>query len=165
MAPTVSITTTAALDAALLDAAGVRPGARVLDVGCGRGDTTFDAARRVGPSGLALGVDASLTVLERARRRAADAGLAHVGFVHADPQQQRFAPLRFDSIVSRRARHVFADPDAGFTNLLRALRSGGRSPSSAPTRPTACAQCSSGSGSSTSRAPRSGRATPPLRGS
>jgi len=126
MAPTVSITTTAALDAALLDAAGVRPGARVLDVGCGRGDTTFDAARRVGPSGLALGVDASLTVLERARRRAADAGLAHVGFVHADPQLQRFAPLRFDSIVSRRARHVFGDPDAGFTNLLRALRSGGR---------------------------------------
>ena len=104
--PTVGITTTAALDVALLDAAGVRPGARVLDVGCGRGDTTFDAARRVGPSGLALGVDASLTVLERARRRAADAGLAHLGFVHADPQQQRFAPLRFDSIVSRRANWV-----------------------------------------------------------
>ncbi|HEV3135956.1 MAG TPA: methyltransferase domain-containing protein [Acidimicrobiia bacterium] len=125
MTSTVSIATAAALDVALLDAAGLRPGARVLDVGCGRGDTTLDAARRVGPSGLALGVDDSLGVLEEARRRAADAGLAHVGFVHADAQTQRFAPLRFDAIVSRR-HQVFADPDAGFTNLLGVLRSGGR---------------------------------------
>ena len=126
MTSTVSVTTAAALDAALFDAAGLRPGARVLDVGCGRGDTTLDAARRVGPSGLALGVDDSLDVLEEARRRAADAGLAHVGFVHAAAQTRRFAPLRFDAIVSRRPRQVFADPDAGFTNLLGALRSGGR---------------------------------------
>src|SRR6059058_3763387 len=101
MTSTVSITTAAALDVALLDAAGLQPGARVLDICCGRGDTTLDAARRVGPSGLALGVDDSLEALEEARRRAADAGLAHVGFVHADAQTQRFAPLRFDAIVSR----------------------------------------------------------------
>jgi ubiquinone/menaquinone biosynthesis C-methylase UbiE len=126
MTSTVSITTAAALDVALLDAAGLRPGSRVLDVGCGRGDTTLDAARQVGPSGLALGVDESLDVLEEARRRAADAGLAHVGFVHAAAQTQRFAPLRFDAIVSRRPHQVFADPEAGFTNLLGALRSGGR---------------------------------------
>ena len=126
MTSTVSITTAAALDVALLDAAGLRPGARVLDVGCGRGDTTLDAARRVGPSGLALGVDESLDLLEEARRRAAGDGLAHVGFVHADAQTQRFAPLRFDAIVSRRAHQVFADAEAGFTNLLGALRSGGR---------------------------------------
>jgi ubiquinone/menaquinone biosynthesis C-methylase UbiE len=126
MTSTVSIATAAALDVALLDAADLRPGARVLDVGCGRGDTTLDAARRVGPSGLALGVDDSLGVLEEARRRAADAGLAHVGFVHASAQTLRFAPLRFDLIVSRRPRQVFADPEAVFTNLLGALRSGGR---------------------------------------
>jgi len=126
MTSTVSVTTAAALDVALLDAAGLQPGARVLDIGCGRGDTTLEAARRVGPSGLALGVDDSLDVLEEARRRAADAGLAHVGFVHADAQTQRFAPLRFDAIVSRCPRPVFADPEAGFTNLLGALRSGGR---------------------------------------
>jgi ubiquinone/menaquinone biosynthesis C-methylase UbiE len=115
-----------ALGAALLDAAGLQPGARVLDVGCGMGDTTLRAARRVGPSGLALGVDASVSMLERARRRAADAGLAHVGFVHADAQTQRFAPLRFDAIVSTRGADAFADPDAGFVNLARALRGGGR---------------------------------------
>ena len=69
MTSTVGITTaTASLDRALLDAAGLQPGGRVLDVGCGVGDTTLDGARRVGPSGLALGVDDSLTMLEQARR-------------------------------------------------------------------------------------------------
>jgi ubiquinone/menaquinone biosynthesis C-methylase UbiE len=127
MISTFGITTVAApLDRALLDAAGLEPGGRVLDVGCGIGDTTLDGARRVGPSGLALGVDDSLTMVEEARRRAADAVLAHVGFVHADAQTQRFAPLRFDAIVSTRAQDVFADLDAGFTNLARALRPGGR---------------------------------------
>jgi len=111
---------------AVLDAVGPAPGARVLDVGCGRGDTTIAAARRVGPSGLVLGVDARLTLLEDARSRAADAGLGHVGFLHADTQSQRFAPLRFDVIVSARGLDVFADPAAGVANLVRALRNGGR---------------------------------------
>src|SRR5918995_6531061 len=125
MTSTAGITRTAALlHLALLDAAGLEPGGRVLDVGCGIGDTTLDAARRVGPSGLALGVDDSLTMLEQARRRATDAGLAHVGFVHADAQTQRFAPLRFDAIVSERGLDAFADPAAGIANLARALRAG-----------------------------------------
>jgi ubiquinone/menaquinone biosynthesis C-methylase UbiE len=126
MLDTTDAAVTATPGLAVLDAVGVRPGARVLDVGCGTGDTTLHAARRVGPSGLALGVDASLTMLERARRRAAAAGLAHVGFVHADAQTQRFAPLRFDAIVSTRGFDVFADPAAGVANLARALRGGGR---------------------------------------
>jgi ubiquinone/menaquinone biosynthesis C-methylase UbiE len=126
MTSTVTTTTTSTSGSALLDAVGLRRGMRVLDVGCGVGDTTLDAARRVGPSGLALGVDASLTTLEQARQRAADAGLAHVGFVHADAQSQRFAPLRFDAIVSGRGLDVFADADAGLANLARALRAGGR---------------------------------------
>jgi ubiquinone/menaquinone biosynthesis C-methylase UbiE len=65
-------------------------------------------------------------MLEEARRRAVDAGLAHVGFVHADAHTQRFAPLRFDAIVSTRGLDAFADPGAGFANLARALRAGGR---------------------------------------
>jgi ubiquinone/menaquinone biosynthesis C-methylase UbiE len=73
-----------------------------------------------------LGVDASLAMLEDARRRAADADLGHVGFVHGDPQTQRFTPLRFDVIVSARGLDAFTDPEAGVANLVGALRSGGR---------------------------------------
>jgi ubiquinone/menaquinone biosynthesis C-methylase UbiE len=126
MTSTLDTTVAIAPGIAVLEAAGVRAGARVLDVGCGTGDTTLHAARRVGPSGLALGVDASLTMVECARRRAAAAGLAHVGFVHAEAQTHRFAPLRFDAIVSTRGLDVFADADAGIANLARALRDGGR---------------------------------------
>lgn len=87
----------------VLDAAELQQGYRVLDVGCGDGDTTLLAARRVGPRGLALGVDDSASRVERARRRASAAGLANVGFVRADARKQRFAPLRFDVVVSRLA--------------------------------------------------------------
>jgi ubiquinone/menaquinone biosynthesis C-methylase UbiE len=80
----------------------------------------------VGRSSLALGVDASFPMVELARRRAAAGGLAHVGFMHADAQTHRFAPLRFDVIVSTRGLDVFAEPVAGFVNLARALRDGGR---------------------------------------
>jgi ubiquinone/menaquinone biosynthesis C-methylase UbiE len=126
MTATIHSRETSSAGAALLDVAGLRPGARVLDVGCGRGDATLMAARRVGPSGLVLGVDTSLTMLEDARGRAAAAGLGHVGFVHGDAQTQRFAPLRFDVIVSARGLDAFADADAGVANLTAALRSGGR---------------------------------------
>ena len=126
MTATLPSRATPAAGFAVLDSVGLAPGVRVLDVGCGRGDTTIAAARRVGPSGLVLGVDARLTLLEAARSRAAAAGLGHVGFVHADAQSQRFAPLRFDAIVSARGLDVFADVAAGVANLVRALRNGGR---------------------------------------
>jgi ubiquinone/menaquinone biosynthesis C-methylase UbiE len=103
----------------VLDAADVQTGHRVLDVGCGQGDVALLAARRVGPRGLVLGVDASAPMIERARERAHAAGLANVGFVHADAPTHRFSPLRFDVIVSQLV-------PAGFANLARVLRPGGR---------------------------------------
>jgi ubiquinone/menaquinone biosynthesis C-methylase UbiE len=104
----------------VLDAAELRPGHRVLEVGCGAGDTTLYAARRVGPRGLAIGVDDSAQMVELARRRAGEAGLANVGFVHGDARTYRFAPLRFDVVVSCRGLASCAP------NLAPALRPGGR---------------------------------------
>src|SRR3982751_3210893 len=60
---------------AWLDAAGIRPGMRVADLGCGPGDVTLAAAERVGPTGAVVGVDDAARPLERARRPAEDAHL------------------------------------------------------------------------------------------
>lgn len=110
---------------AVVDRADLRTGERVLDVGCGAGATTFEAAWRVGPQGLAVGADISGALLELARQRAGEAGLESVDFVQADAQTQAFAPP-FDAVVSRFGVMFFPDPVAAFENLRRAVRPGGR---------------------------------------
>ena len=61
--------------------AGIRPGMRILDIGCGAGDVTFVAADLVGPDGSVVGVDRSLDALARARLRAGQRGLTQVQFI------------------------------------------------------------------------------------
>jgi SAM-dependent methyltransferase len=103
----------------------VRPGDRVLDIGCGTGRTTRDAARAA-DRGSALGIDVSGPMLALARERAAAAGLGNIGFVQGDAQTHAFPPERFDLGVSRFGTMFFADPVAAFANIGRALRPGAR---------------------------------------
>ena len=109
-----------------MDRAEIAPGQRVLDVGCGCGDTTIEIARRVGPSGMVTGVDITAVMLEHARSRVQDAQLTNVHFENADAQTCRLAPDDFDVVFSRFGVMFFADPVAAFTNLHSALRPGGR---------------------------------------
>lgn len=102
-------------------AADVRPGDYVLDIGCGTGQTTREAARAA-VNGRALGVDVSASMLERARRRAEAEGLHNVTFEHGDAQSHRFPSARFDLCISRFGTMFFADPVAAFTNVGRAMR-------------------------------------------
>jgi len=76
--------------AAALDAAALEPGLRVLDVGCGCGDSTRGAAARVAPGGSVLGVDVSGPMLARARE--ASAGVPGLAFLEADAQSHAFEP-------------------------------------------------------------------------
>jgi SAM-dependent methyltransferase len=103
----------------------VQPADRVLDIGCGAGQTTREAARAAA-SGSALGIDISAPRLARARRLARQEGLRNIGFVQADAQTYRFRPGRFDLAISRFGTMFFADPVAAFINIGRALRPGGR---------------------------------------
>lgn len=107
----------------------VHPGDHVLDVGCGTGLTTREAASAAsgpGHAGSALGVDRSARMLARARRLSAREGLQNVAFELADAQVHRFPPQRFSLGISRFGTMFFADPVAAFTNIGRALRPGAR---------------------------------------
>jgi len=108
----------------LMAAAGVKPGERVIDVGCGCGATTIDCAARVRPGGEVLGLDVSGPMLARARERASQD--LPVRFVHADATVHDFALAWADLIVSRFGVMFFADPARSFANLRKGLKRGGR---------------------------------------
>jgi SAM-dependent methyltransferase len=108
----------------LLARAAVKPGARVIDVGCGMGATTEALARQVGAAGHVLGIDVSEPMLMRARARIA-AG-APIEFVQADATAYPFPPQSFDLAVSRFGVMFFAEPAKSFANLRRALKLDGR---------------------------------------
>src|ERR687896_40234 len=108
-----------------LDAAGIEPTTHVLDVGCGNGLTTREAAR-LASAGSVTGVDLSTRMLDQARRRAAAEGLANVSFVQADVQIADLGEARYDRVISRNGVMFFGDPVAAFANLARALKPGGR---------------------------------------
>jgi SAM-dependent methyltransferase len=97
----------------------------VLDIGCGTGQSTRDAARAA-TAGSVLGVDLSARMLERARALTEEQGLSNVSYRCADAQSHRWAPGRFDLLISRFGAMFFTDPVAAFTNLGRALRPGAR---------------------------------------
>jgi SAM-dependent methyltransferase len=106
-------------------AARVGSGDSVLDVGCGTGQSTREAARAA-VAGSAVGVDVSASMLERARHLTDDQGPPNVTYELADAQVHRFPPARFDLCISRFGTMFFADPVAAFTNIGRALRPRGR---------------------------------------
>jgi SAM-dependent methyltransferase len=108
--------------------AAFRPGERVLDVGCGCGETSLEIAGKVAPGGEVVGADVSAMLLEIARGAAQKApeGAANIRFVEADAQAHAFEAGRFDVIFSRFGVMFFDDPGAAFTNLRKALRPGGR---------------------------------------
>jgi len=108
----------------LLERAALKPGQRVLDIGCGLGDVTLAAAQAVGPGGHVLGVHISAPFLERAGLRAS--GMGNVGFALADAQSEPFAPAERDAVLSRFGMMFFSDTVAAFANIARALKPGGR---------------------------------------
>jgi ubiquinone/menaquinone biosynthesis C-methylase UbiE len=97
-----------------------QPGQRVLDVGCGFGDTTQRIAELVGPTGEAVGVDAAARFIETATAEAADARVANARFEVADVQTTRFEG-RYDLVFSRMGTMFFTNPVPAMRNLREAL--------------------------------------------
>jgi ubiquinone/menaquinone biosynthesis C-methylase UbiE len=102
-----------------------RTGERVLDIGCGFGDTTQRIGGLVGPTGEVLGVDAASRFVEAASREAEQAGASNVRFAVADVETTAFDE-RFDFAFSRMGTMFFANPVAALRNVRTALVAGGR---------------------------------------
>ena len=102
---------------------GLCPGDGVLDVACGPGNFTRDFARVVGPAGLAVGIDASPTMLDRAAR---DTRATNVGYVRGDAVRLPFRDASFDGVCCFAALHLFADPLMALDHMARVLTPGGR---------------------------------------
>ena len=104
----------------------IGPQDRVLDIGCGAGQTTREAARAAA-EGSAVGVDVSEELLEVARRRSAKRDCATSRSSWETRRSMPFPAAHFDLCISRFGTMFFADPVAAFTNIGRAMRPGGAS--------------------------------------
>ena len=109
----------------LREAYGIRPADHILDIGCGAGQTTRDAAR-LAVAGSVLGVDVSAPMIERARRLTEAAGLHNVAFEQGDAETHRFPAEHVDVVISRFGTMFFRDPVAAFANIARTMRREGR---------------------------------------
>jgi SAM-dependent methyltransferase len=99
-------------------------GDRVLDIGCGLGDTTTRLAGLVGPAGHAHGVDVAERMIATAIEEAAEAGIENVSFAACDVETTRLEPT-FDYAFSRMGTMFFANPVAALRNVREALAPGG----------------------------------------
>ena len=99
-------------------------GAKVLDVGCGWGDTALALADITGPSGTVLGLDCCDAFLDKGREDARKSGLDNISFIAADVQGYPFEP-EYDFCFSRFGMMFFSNPVAAMRNIHRALKPGG----------------------------------------
>jgi SAM-dependent methyltransferase len=104
--------------------AGIAPGMRVLDLGCGDGALSMAAASLVGPAGEVVGVDRDAELVERATARAAASELANIEFVASELRMFE-PPGTFDAFIGRFVLMHLADPSASLRRLTPALRHGG----------------------------------------
>src|SRR6266568_6502953 len=109
-------------DAALKTAA-PQPGERVIDIGCGCGDTSIEIARLVGATGSVLGIDVSQPMLEVARSRGALARYTQLAFRDGDASAAEL-PVNTDLLFSRFGVMFFSQPSQAFSHLRKSLRTG-----------------------------------------
>ncbi|MDR7554434.1 MAG: class I SAM-dependent methyltransferase [Armatimonadota bacterium] len=109
----------------VLRQAGIGPGMRVLDAGCGAGDVSFLAAKLVGPEGAVIGVDKSGEAIAFARQRAQAAGLSNVQFIAADLADFQLEGKPVDALTGRLVLMYFPDPAGVLRRLLAFVKAGG----------------------------------------
>jgi arsenite methyltransferase len=106
--------------------AGLREGEVVVDLGCGGGLDVLLAAKRVGPTGKAIGIDMTPDMIERARAGAAGIGARNVEFHLAQIDRLPLADKSVDCVISNCVINLVPDKSQAFREILRVLKPGGR---------------------------------------
>lgn len=109
----------------------IQPGESVLDLGCGRGRETLEAALIAGPTGRAVGLDLTQAMVDKAREIASSIpavvdGLAHLEFIQGDIEALPFADESFDAVISSCVINHARNKQPVYREIHRILRSGGR---------------------------------------
>ena len=110
----------------LIDMAGVQTGMRVLDLACGAGSQSIQAAKRVGPSGVVVASDISPTMLDHVRRNAAGAGLQNIQTLECAAEALDERQPLFDASISRLGLMLFPSPPAALNAVRSVLKPGAR---------------------------------------
>ena len=106
--------------------ANLRAGEVVVDLGCGGGLDVFLAARKLGPTGKAIGVDMTPAMIDRARRNAAKAGFENVEFLHGEIEALPLSDASVDCVISNCVLNLAPDKRKVFAEMGRVLKPGGR---------------------------------------
>lgn len=109
-----------------LDALSIAQGERILDLGCGRGEETLQAAELVGPNGWAEGLDLTEAMVTKAKENAERASINNATFVQGDIEALPFSDNRFDGIMSNCVINHAPDKQKVYKEIHRVLRAGGR---------------------------------------
>lgn len=109
-----------------MDLLRVSAGETVLDLGCGRGADTIEAARRAGPEGLAVGLDLTEAMVEKAAENADNADVANARFICGDIENLPFGDRTFDAVTSNCVINHARDKTRVYREIFRVLRPGGR---------------------------------------
>lgn len=116
----------APLTAWLRDQTGLRPGANVLDIGCGSGYPALAAAAAVRPSGTVTAIDISPRMIGVASKRAGECGFDNVTFQEMDADALRFADETFDAVTCVCTLMFSTEPGRAISEIRRVLKPGGR---------------------------------------
>lgn len=138
-----------------LDELQVRPGEEILDLGCGRGEDTIEAAKRTGPEGMVIGIDITEAMVKQAIDHAVGAGIKNVAFTQGDIENLPFKEDTFHGVISNCVINHARDKNKVYREIRRVLKPEGRFvvadavtkyplPSEVKNDPEAWAQCFGG---------------------
>ena len=109
-----------------IDFINIKPGETILDLGCGRGSETLEAANRTGSEGKAIGLDITQAMIDIALENADEAGVANAFFILGDIENLPFENSVFDAVISNCVINHAKDKNKVYSEIYRVLKPGGR---------------------------------------